>query len=55
MIRQLKNMRQGKRARHTIMYIEPAKDAGEDQGAFTANPADDIPRNKLTAKLARGV
>ena len=27
----------------------------ETGGAFTANPAEDIPRNKLTEKLARGL
>lgn len=38
-----------------ILYIEPEESEDEAGGAFTANPADDIPRNKLTEKLARGI
>jgi hypothetical protein len=43
------------RARPKFVYIEPESSDEEAVGAFTANPAEDIPRNKLTEKLARGL
>ena len=43
------------RVRPKMLYIEPEEEEDNDGGAFTANPADDIPRNKLTEKLARGI
>jgi hypothetical protein len=38
-----------------MICIQPEESEDESGGAFTANPADDIPRNKLTEKLARGI
>jgi hypothetical protein len=52
MHRQLKMQ---KRAQQKLLYIEPEEPEEDAGGAFTANPADDIPRNKLTEKLARGI
>jgi hypothetical protein len=43
------------RARPKFVYIEPESSDDEAGGTFTANPAEDIPRNKLTEKLARGL
>jgi hypothetical protein len=43
------------RARPKFVYIEPESTDEEAAGAFTANPAEDIPRNRLTEKLARGL
>jgi hypothetical protein len=43
------------RVRQKVLYIEPEESEDDAGGAFTANPADDIPRNKLTEKLARGI
>jgi len=39
-----------------IKLIDPGSD-DDDEGPelFVANPADDIPRNKLVEKLARGL
>jgi hypothetical protein len=48
-------MRPTDRARPKFIYIEPESSDDEAGGAFTANPAEDIPRNKLTEKLARGI
>jgi hypothetical protein len=48
-------MRQGRRTRQKVLFIEPEESDEDAGGAFTANPADDIPRNKLTEKLARGI
>ena len=49
------NLMNGERAQPKLLYIEPEEKEEDDGGAFTANPADDIPRNKLTEKLARGI
>lgn len=38
-----------------MLQVEPEESEDDQGGAFTANPADDIPRNKLTEKLARGI
>jgi hypothetical protein len=54
-LRQLRMMQSGDRAQPKLLYIEPEESEDETGGAFTANPADDIPRNKLTEKLARGI
>ena len=43
------------RAKHKFLIVEPEESEDENAGQFTANPADDIPRNKLTEKLARGI
>ena len=43
------------RAKPKILYIEAEESEDDSGGAFTANPADDIPRNKLTEKLTRGI
>jgi hypothetical protein len=43
------------RARPKFVYIEPESSDEEAAGAFTANPAEDLPKNKLTEKLARGL
>lgn len=43
------------RARPKFVFIDPESTDEEGSGAFTANPAEDIPRNKLTEKLARGI
>jgi hypothetical protein len=48
-------MATAQRAKPKVMFIEPDSSEDETGGAFTANPADDIPRNKLTEKLARGL
>jgi hypothetical protein len=44
-----------KRAKPKLLLIEPEESEDETGGAFTSNPAEDIPRNKLTEKLARGI
>lgn len=43
------------RPKHKFVYVEP--DSTDDEGSenFTSNPSEDIPRNKLTEKLARGL
>lgn len=55
MKRQLKMMQGAGRAQPKLLFIEPEESEDDGGGAFTANPADDIPRNKLTEKLARGI
>jgi hypothetical protein len=50
-----KRLMKAERARQKVLYIEPEESEDDAGGAFTANPADDIPRNKLTEKLARGI
>jgi hypothetical protein len=54
MKRQL-TMASSSRAKPKVLFIEPESSDDETGGAFTANPAEDIPRNKLTEKLARGL
>lgn len=54
MQRQL-TMAKSQRAKPKQILIEPETSDDEQGGAFTANPAEDIPRNKLTEKLARGL
>jgi hypothetical protein len=46
---------QDNRAKHRLLVIDPEEEVDDSGGAFTANPADDIPRNKLTEKLTRGI
>ena len=48
-------MAASKQAKQKVLFIEPESSDDETGGAFTANPAEDIPRNKLTEKLARGL
>ena len=48
-------MMKGERAKNKLVVIDPEEEQDEQGGAFTANPADDIPRNKLTEKLTRGI
>jgi hypothetical protein len=55
MARQLKLQNSTNRRYQKMLQIEPEESEDEQGGAFTANPADDIPRNKLTEKLARGI
>lgn len=50
-----RQLKMNQRARPRLLYIEPEESEDDSGGAFTANPADDIPRNKLTEKLARGI
>lgn len=49
------SMASSKRPKQRMLFIEPESSDDETGGAFTANPAEDIPRNKLTEKLARGL
>ena len=52
------NQRQLKKIRHQLelKHIDPPQEDDSDgPELFTANPSDDIPRNKLTEKLARGL
>lgn len=45
-----------KRANPQIKVIDPDSDEDEDgPELFVAQPTDDIPRNKLVDKLARGL
>lgn len=37
------------------MYKQEASDSEEENEQFTANPADDVPKNKLIDKLVRGL
>jgi hypothetical protein len=44
------------RMQHKIKVLKPIDDDDENkQELFTANPSEEIPRNKLTEKLARGL
>jgi len=43
------------RAKPKLVYMEAVSSDEDDEQQFTANPADDIPRNKLVEKLARGL
>ena len=44
------------RASHKIKVMSPKDDDDENKPElFTANPSEEIPRNKLTEKLARGL
>lgn len=49
------DIRTRERARNKFVFIDPESSEDETGGTFTANPAEDIPRNKLTDKLARGL
>lgn len=44
-----------KRPAMKILHVEPEVEEDDNAGAFIATPADDIPRNKLTEKLTRGI
>ena len=44
-----------KRPQQKLLYVEPEIEEDDAAGAFVATPADDIPRNKLTEKLTRGI
>jgi hypothetical protein len=48
-------MKEGERVNQRKLYIQPEEPEDDADGAFTAVPADDIPRNKLTEKLTRGI
>jgi N-acetylneuraminic acid mutarotase len=51
-VRKLGNTRQTQK----IKVLSPVSDSDDDAPElFTAQPSDDIPRNKLTEKLARGL
>ena len=43
------------RAKPKFVFIQPESSDDDGSGQFTANPSEDIPRNKLTEKLARGL
>ena len=44
------------RAQHNYKVIDPEDDSDDDgPELFIAQPTDDIPRNKLVEKLARGL
>ena len=43
-----------KRPYQKLVFCDPNGDE-EDEVGFTAKPSDDVPRNKLTAKLAQGI
>jgi hypothetical protein len=45
----------GSRTKPRLRYIEAEASDEDKEEAFTVNPADDIPRNKLVDKLARGL
>lgn len=50
--RKLNNLR----AKHHIKVMDPSSDEDEDgPELFIAQPTDDIPRNKLVERLARGL
>ena len=38
-----------------LVYLDEDKDSDSDVEEFTANPAEDIPRNRLVEKLVRGL
>jgi len=44
-----------KRPAMKILHVEPEVEEDDNAGAFIATPAEDIPRNKLTEKLTRGI
>ena len=45
-----------RRVEQAIKVVDPGSDDDEDAPAlFVAQPTDDIPRNKLVEKLARGL
>lgn len=48
-------MRYVERAKPKHVHIESESSEEEGGGQFTASPAEDIPRNKLVEKLARGL
>lgn len=52
--RQVKMMK-GERASNKWLVLDPEEKEDHAGDAFTANPSDDIPRNKLVEKLARGI
>ena len=43
------------RPRPKFIYKQAETDSEEENEQFTANPADDIPKNKLVDKLVRGL
>lgn len=44
------------RVQHRIRVMQPLEDDDENkQDLFVANPSEEIPRNKLTERLARGL
>ena len=54
---QMKHMSPDKRERRVKpkkVYIQNDNDS-DGQDEFTANPAEDLPRNKLIEKIARGL
>lgn len=54
-VAKLKMAKRKGRARPKLVYMEAVSSDEDDEAQFTANPADDIPRNKLVEKLARGL
>ena len=45
----------GHRASHKFKFMDPASSDEEEEEQFTANPSEDIPKNKLTQKLQSGI
>jgi hypothetical protein len=46
----------GGRVQHKIRVLQALDDDDENKPElFTANPSEEVPRNKLTEKLARGL
>lgn len=52
--RQVNHMK-GDRASNKWLVLDPEEKEDHAGDAFTANPSEDIPRNKLVEKLARGI
>ena len=50
-----RQLKMTKRPQQKLLYVEPEIEEDDAAGAFVATPADDIPRNKLTEKLTRGI
>jgi hypothetical protein len=42
------------RPQQQLVYVDPESEEVEVDG-FTAMPAEDVPKNQLTEKLARGI
>jgi len=55
-IKTLNERKLDQRAQHQYKVIDPQSDTDDDgPELFIAQPTDDIPRNKLVEKLARGL
>ena len=45
----------GERISNKVLILDPEEKEDQSGGAFLAKPSDDLPRNKLVEKLARGI